>query len=97
MSDFRKNGIVGIIEQDSVQLHFSEWWNGEGADFTFTRSKKDKIYSFHLDELHAIMVASKLMDMIDFDEIQKDVDHILKENKQREETLKQAIDSLMYE
>jgi len=66
MNNVRKNGIVGTLEwedytDDKIRyLHFSEWWNGEGFDFTFNHgTKQEKRISLDIFEMENLMVAMK--------------------------------------
>lgn len=76
----RKNGISGIIETEcteKVKLHFSEWWNGEGMDFTFTVKKQpDKTFSLSLEEMAALVSAAMAVGMIDMEEIDENVQRL---------------------
>jgi len=56
MNTMRINGQVGMIE-DPTTLHFSEWWNGEGIDFTFG-DNEDKHISLHQTELESLFIAT---------------------------------------
>jgi len=83
MKNFRNNSITGIYESEGlskVNLHFSEWWNGEGMDFTF--DEKSPI-SLHSEELHALMVSAIVTDMVDIGTVMEDVAEMKRETKER--------------
>ena len=84
MKDLRNNGFVGIYEdKDSlnpVSLHFSEWWSGEGADFSFD----GKAISLNVEEVKALTVTACLMNMIDVDDIIQEVSEIRAESLKRQ-------------
>jgi hypothetical protein len=69
-TSFRKNGLVGVIEKhdmaQSVKMHFSEWWNGEGMDFDFT-DKEEKRVALHLSEIQALVTACILGGLVDIE------------------------------
>lgn len=79
--DVRKNATAGVIENEDVKLHFSEWWNGEGVDFTFTkgmdgsltRTLADKHCPFSMSEMTAIVTVAMYMGMIDMEEVEENV------------------------
>ena len=91
MSDIRDNAIVGVINfEDALvptSLHFSEWWNGEGMDVNFT-NERDKTISLHSDEIEALVVAAKIVGLIDFKSIKKRVKQVRKEADKYKEGLK---------
>lgn len=99
MSDFRKNAVVGLVEHDGlakVSLHFSEWYNGEGADFEFLGDDRKK-FSLHTDEIHALIVASRLLGMVDSTEIEEDVQKIKQDTAKRKKDLKKLISQYKHE
>lgn len=84
MNNMRNDSITGIVETDglvSVKLHFSEWWNGEGLDFDFNDEKR---IALHLDEIHALVVASIAAGFIDIDEAISDADELVEQSKERQ-------------
>lgn len=84
MKNIRRNSITGIIESQGlteVSLHFSEWWNGEGMDFTIDDKKT---ISLHSEELHAIILAGLAAEMVDFDLLMDELYDLLKESEKRE-------------
>jgi hypothetical protein len=91
MNDVRDNAIVGVISfEDSlvpVTLHFSEWWNGEGLDANFV-NEAGKTISLHMDEIEALVVAAKIVGLIDFKSIKKRVKQVRKEADKYKEGLK---------
>lgn len=85
MKNIRRNSITGIIESEGlteVSLHFTEWWNGEGMDFTFDEKK---VISLHSEELKALMVAALAAEMVDIGSIMEEVVELKAESKRREE------------
>lgn len=87
MKNIRRNSITGIIESEGltkVSLHFSEWWNGEGMEFTF--DEKPPI-SLHSEELRALMTAALAAEMIDIGSILEEVVEIKADSKRREEDI----------
>lgn len=83
MKNFRNDSITGIYESEGlsrVNLHFSEWWNGEGMDFTF--DEKNPI-SLHSEELHALMVSALVVGMVDIGRVMEDVSEMKRETKER--------------
>lgn len=66
INNMRKNGIIGMIENTTTTLQFSEWWNGEGLDFVFDEDKK---ISLHLDEIELLCIAAYASEYMDMEEI----------------------------
>ena len=86
MKNIRRNSLSGIVEIDSfgekdVSLHFNEWWNGEGVDFTFDEKK---FIHLHLDEIHALFVAMVATEMVDLDSVMNDAYDMRRETADRE-------------
>lgn len=71
-ANVRKTGTVGIIEDSSlhgpVSVHFSEWWNGEGMDYTIEHNKETKKFDLHLDEMRLLVTAAIVGGQIDIEE-----------------------------
>lgn len=85
MNDIRRNSITGIFEHKGligVNLHFSEWWNGEGMDFDFDKESK---FGLHIEELHALFVAAIASGMVDVDEAINDAAGLNELSKERAE------------
>lgn len=85
-------GKIGLIEYQDIglntsSLHFSEWWNGEGLDLTFTRPDKEMYISLHLDELEALTTAAILTNMIDIDVCKNMAADIARSSKERKKSL----------
>jgi hypothetical protein len=83
MKNFRNDSITGIYESEGlsrVNLHFSEWWNGEGMDFTFDEKKP---ISLHMEEIHALMVSAIVTGMVDIGMVMEDVAEMKRETKER--------------
>lgn len=69
----RNTNVVGLIESDDglmLTVHFSEWWNGKGLDFTFLNERR-KFISLSLEEMEAMVVAMRMAGMIDLKRIKK--------------------------
>jgi hypothetical protein len=84
MKNIRRNSITGIVEHKGltdVSLHFSEWWNGEGVDFTFD---EEKYIHLHLDEIHALFVAMVATEMVDMDEVINDAYDMRRDSAERD-------------
>lgn len=98
MSDIRDNAIVGVINfEDALvptSLYFSEWWNGEGMDVKFT-NESNKTISLHSDEIEALVVAAKIVGLIDFKSIKKRVKQVRKEAKERKQHLQDIRDEIL--
>lgn len=87
MKNIRKNSMTGIMETEglsNVSLHFSEWWNGEGMDFTFDANKR---ITLHVDEIHVLVVSALAAGYIDMDAVNLDVESMNMESRNREQML----------
>lgn len=93
--DVRKNSTTGVIENDYVKFHFSEWWNGEGMDCTFTKGADDslsaevtgrEVHSFDMHELHVLMASALYMRLVDMEEVDGTV-RLLEESVERKKRL----------
>lgn len=97
MNDVRDNAIVGVISfEDSlvpVTLHFSEWWNGEGLDANFV-NEAGKTISLHMDEIEALVVAAKLVGLIDFKFIKQKVKKVKKDTQKRKQQVQDFKDEV---
>jgi hypothetical protein len=83
MKNFRNNSISGIYESEGlsrISLHFNEWWNGEGMDFTFDEKKP---ISLHMEEIHAMMVSALVIGLVDIGRVMEDVAEMKRETKER--------------
>jgi hypothetical protein len=83
MKNFRNNSISGIYESEGlsrISLHFNEWWNGEGMDFTFDEKKP---ISLHMEEIHAMMVSALVIGLVDIGSVMEDVSEMKRETKER--------------
>lgn len=79
----RTNGVTGYLEYREglldVDIHFSEWWNGEGYDINI--SSKDGMISdsvpeeinlpMHVDELYALILLALDLNIVSLDELQE--------------------------
>lgn len=73
--DMRK-GLVGLVEYkgiEKVSIHFAEWWNGEGLDFTFLDEKgvDEKRLSLHGEEMKVLAAVMVKSGYIDIDEVKE--------------------------
>ena len=75
----RRNSATGVIEDDNVKFHFSEWWNGEGLDFTFTRGKKELYFNLNMHEIAALVSACHALGMFDLDEVIENAETLLRQ------------------
>ena len=86
MKNLRKNSITGIYESNDglsdVSIHFSEWWNGEGMDFTFNEKRHT---SLHIEELHGLIVCAIASGMVDIGDVMADSAQMKKDSKERQE------------
>ena len=98
MNDIRDNAIVGMINfEDALvptSLHFSEWWNGQGMDINFT-NEPNKTISLHSDEIEALVVAAKIIGLIDFKSIKRRVKQVQKEAKERKQHIQDIRDEIL--
>ena len=93
LNDLRRNGIVGIIDVDGLQptsLHFAEWWNGEGCDYTFNHGEKDERHvSLHMDDLEALVTAAIAGGFIDIDTCKEKAEELERASEERDERIRQ--------
>lgn len=91
--DVRKNATVGVIENEHVKFHFSEWWNGEGLDCTFTKGEDgslsaemtgNRVNSFDMHQLHVLMTAAIYMGLVDMEEVDESV-RVLEDSRIRKQ------------
>jgi hypothetical protein len=93
-SNLRKDSMTGVIEYEGlskVNLHFSEWWNGEGLDIEF--GEEEKRIHLHTDEIHALVVAFVATGMVDMNEVNEHVDRMKFDSLMREESIKRIRNS----
>jgi len=96
MNDIRKTGTVGVIEYEYLgtdknqYLHFAEWWNGEGCDFTFNHGKKvERHISLHMDDLEALVTAAIACGFIDVDTCKEKAEELERASEERAERIRQ--------
>ena len=72
-SSIRKNGVIGILQDNGQSLHASEWWSGEGLDFLFEGSskRKNQNISLHMDELENLIALAHAMGFVDLDAVKE--------------------------
>lgn len=80
--DIRFDSITGLLEDNEglvpISLHFSEWWNGEGLDFTFYEpDQSEKKVSFHMNEIKNLAIAALAAGYIDLNEIKEGAENLL--------------------
>lgn len=74
--DVRKDTVSGIIEMSdlfNVNCHFSEWWNGEGVDFTFTEGDKEETVRLDMAKFHCIVAVASYLGMVSKEDIRDTV------------------------
>lgn len=85
MKNMHKRSIVGIYEDDAglvpVNVHFSEWWNGEGMMFDFDDRQR---FDLHSDELQALCVIAIATGMIDIDVCKGEAELLVEDSIRRE-------------
>jgi hypothetical protein len=87
-SNFRKNALAGIIENDGFSIHASEWWNGEGLDFSIdVKGSPPKTISLHIEELESLVILAAAMKFIDFDYVKYESDGVIEETQRHDESL----------
>ena len=74
--EVRNRARVGIVETDITvksSIHFSEWWNGEGMDFTIEHDNDslDTKLSLHSEELTVLAAIGLRTGMIDLKDLKK--------------------------
>lgn len=95
MSNFRKNGIVGeyeienIIEESSI--HFSEWHNGEGLDFTVFNKSLNTTHHFSLtiEQINALAVIGEAIGYIDMYDVKREANQFIRNSEQRRKNIEQ--------
>ena len=87
-SNFRKNALVGIIEKDDFSIHASEWWNGEGFDFSIdVKGSPPKTISLQVEELESLVILAAAMEFIDLNYIRYESDGVIEETQRHDESL----------
>lgn len=84
-ADIRHNNMAGVYREEddmtNVDIHFAEWWNGEGLDFTLTDGKR---ISLSTDELKALAVIAIATKMVDIKDCLSAAEEMLKQSAQRD-------------
>lgn len=83
--NLRRNGLIGLLEHSGlidVSIHFTEWWNGEGFDFSINDRPA---VSIHADELTALVAIGIATEYIDLDTCKEMAEELLSKSQQREE------------
>lgn len=83
--NLRRNGLIGLFEHSGlvdVSIHFTEWWNGEGFDYSINDRP---IISIHSDELSALVAIGIATEYIDIDQCKEMAEELLSKSQQREE------------
>jgi hypothetical protein len=93
MNNIRRNSISGLYESsdglmDLVSLHFTEWWNGEGMDFTFYDKSKEKRFDLHADEIRALAIVAVASGFLELKEVQEQADQLNHDSEQRAREMK---------
>ena len=86
--------IVNSRGDRKYKVVVSEWWNGEGMDVNFT-NERDKIISLHYDEIEALVIAAKIVGLIDLKSIKKRVKQIQRETQERKQHLQNVRDEIL--
>lgn len=83
--NLRKDGLVGLFEYSGlidVSIHFNEWWNGEGFDYSINNKP---IFSIHSNELSAMVAIGIATGYIDIDDCKEMAEQLLEQSKKREQ------------
>lgn len=93
MNDIRNNGKIGFFElvgldDKPICLHFSEWWNGEGLDFTLG-VKNERHISLHSDEILLIASAAIATGYLSIKEVKEHAKRTLEESKLRKKRIEE--------
>lgn len=94
-STFRKTGIVGEYEIDNIletsSIHFSEWHNGEGLDFTvFNKSlNTTDRFSLTIEQLNALAVIGEAIGYIEMDDVKREAEQFIRNSEQRRRNIEQ--------
>ena len=87
MDNIRNNGMVGLMEytvlgeDKETVLNFSEWWSGDGLDFTFDDNATS--ISLHVDDLTAIVTVAIATGMIELKECKRKAARLKESSKAR--------------
>ncbi len=83
MAKFRKN-VMSALSKDKdygFEVIGTEWWNGEGIDFTFyNKDNIETTYSLHMAQLEHIVTITKAFKMIDLKECKVRARNLKNEN-----------------
>lgn len=83
-SSIRKNGTIGIIQDEDMSIHASEWWSGEGLDILITnKGEKDRRISLHMNEIENLIALILVMGFAE-DEYIKEKIKIIEEQIERD-------------
>lgn len=89
MSEIRHDGTVGLIEYEAwgadkkYYLHFSEWWNGEGMDYTFSIGNDERKISLHIDDIHTLVVSAIASDFVNIEKCIKQAEELKRTSEER--------------
>lgn len=86
----RKDGITGEVEIEGFgsEVHFSEWYNGDGYDFEVSRgSNATQKFDLTVQEIYAIAKMGLMADIFFLDDLVADVEKSKEYNRKREKDL----------
>lgn len=103
--DVRSDTISGIIQTAEIDLHFSEWWSGDGIDFSFSKGDPGSLthhtatvnISLSMAEIMGLVTAAVYCGMVDMEEVEDNVDKLKKAISKREETIKRLKKEFNYD
>lgn len=92
-SSLRTNSMTAVIQtNDNTGIHATEWWNGEGIDFTFDFKENSNILTkrieLHIDEIADLVTIAIAMGYVDIKECTKNAKKMQKENAKSQKTIK---------
>lgn len=97
-SSLRSNGMSAVIQKGEYGIHAAEWWNGEGADFTFESKETDRIITkridLHFDEIENLITAAIAMGFVDIDTCNKKAKAMKKQNLKSQKTIKKLVSDM---
>ena len=69
-SSLRSNCLAAVIQSNERSVHATEWWNGEGIDFTFDPNDSDetKRIELHIGEITDLISIAIAMGFVDIEE-----------------------------
>ena len=86
----RKDGITGEVEIEGFgsEVHFSEWYNGDGYDFEVSRgSYATQKFDLTVQEIYAIAKMGAMANVFFLNDLAADVEKSKEHNRKLDETL----------